>query len=93
MESKQRREQERASVAASSAPRSSCISVPNSITCDPHQKPPVTTPSTKAISSSNNTNLVHSDISKANMPHLGINNYITIYIYIYIQLCNFLIYT
>ena len=72
MESKQRREQERASAAASSAPRSSCISVPNSITCDPHQKQPVTTPSTKAISSSNNTNLVHSDISKANMPHLGI---------------------
>ena len=73
MESKTRREQERASAAASSAARSSCISVPNSIPCDSHQKQSANTPSTKATPNSNNTNLVHSDISKANMPHLGIS--------------------
>ena len=72
MESKQRREQERASASASSATRSSCISVPNSIPCDSHQKQSTITPSTKAISNSNTNNLAHSDISKANMPHLGI---------------------
>ena len=72
MESKQRREQERASAAAASATRSSCVSVPNSIPCDSHQKQSSISPSSKPIANSNNANLVHSDISKANMPHLGI---------------------
>ena len=71
MESKQRREQERASAAAASATRSSSgISMTNTMTCD--QKQSVISPTTKSVSNINNTSLVHSDISKANVvPHLG----------------------
>ena len=74
MESKQRREQERASAAiASSASRSSCISqVPNSITCDPHKPQSMISPAGKSIPSVDDPNLVHSNISKASaIPHLG----------------------
>merc|ERR1712242_686393 len=73
MESKQRREQERASAAAAAlATRSSAgLSAPNSISCD--QKPSVISPSAKSVSNINNQSLVHSDITKANnIPHLGI---------------------
>ena len=72
MESKQRREQERASAAAV-APRPSCISVPTSIACNSRQTQSVVSPSPKSIPSVNNSNLVSSDISKASsIPHLGI---------------------
>ena len=74
MESKQRREQERASAATtSSATRSSCISqVPNSIACDSHQTQSMISPSGKSIPSVSNPNLVHSEVSKTNtIPHLG----------------------
>ena len=67
MESKQRREQERASAAAAAATRSStCLSAPNSISCD--QKTSEIPPTTKSVSNISNSSL----ISKPNtMPHLG----------------------
>ena len=73
MESKQRREQERASsAAAANVGRSSCMSAPNSISGDTQQSPSRISSSGKSIASVNPANLVHSDISKTNsMPNLG----------------------
>ena len=73
MESKQRREQERASsAAAANVGRSSCMSAPNSISGDTQESPSRISSSGKSIASVNPANLVHSDISKTNsMPNLG----------------------
>ena len=73
MESKQRREQERASsAAAANVARSSCMSAPNSISGDTQESPSRISSSGKSIASVNPANLVHSDISKTNsMPNLG----------------------
>lgn len=94
MESKQRREQERASsAAAANVARSSCMSAPNSISGDTQQSP-----SGKSIASVNPANLVHSDMSKTNsMPNLGKSTlkifpmFITSYLFIDIFCinCNF----
>ena len=92
MESKQRREQERASsAAAANVARSSCMSAPNSISGDTQQSPSRISSSGKSIASVNPANLVHSDISKTNsMPNLGKSTlklfpmFITSYLFIYI---------
>ena len=101
MESKQRREQERASsAAAANVARSSCMSAPNSISGDTQQSPSRISSSGKSIASVNPANLVHSDISKTNsMPNLGksmlniFSIFITSAFYLFIDIfcinCNF----
>ena len=64
MESKQRREQERAVAAQTAASRSACNSVPTSIACNSRQPPSGISPSTNAVSRANISNMTNSEITK-----------------------------